>query len=202
MFIPVALIGLRETYGPVILERKAARLRKQTGNKALRSKLQGGVSLRQRFQVAIVRPLKLLVTVPIITLMSLYVSVVYGIMYLLFTTFPTVYEGQYEFSAGTSGLSYLPVGIGMLVGIIILGVFSDRLVKVNQDKGHRPRPELRLSPLFTVPCGIAIPAGLFIYGWTTDAQVHWIASMIGVALFGVGILTVMVSSARIKNTRD
>lgn len=193
MFIPVAFFGMRETYAPVLLERKAARLRKHTGNGALQSSLGGGVNHKRTFQNAIIRPLKLLAVVPIITLMSIYVAIEYGIMYLLMSTFSIVYEGQYGFDAGTSGLSYLPLGIGMLIGVVTFGRVSDKLVLQNKSKGGEHRPEIRLAPLFSIPCGLAIVAGLFIYGWTTDKKTHWIASMIGVALFGAGLMAIMVS---------
>ncbi|KAF3024751.1 hypothetical protein E8E14_005080 [Neopestalotiopsis sp. 37M] len=192
LLIPVAIFGMKETYAPVILRRKLDKLHKETGNDALHIPSDDNITLKERFKVAIVRPLKLLVLVPVISLMALYVAVEYGIMYLLMTTFSIVYEGQYGFSTGTSGLSYLPIGIGMLIGVAVFGKLSDHLVRQNQAKGNQHRAEIRLAPLFTIPCGIAIPAGLFIYGWTTDKQVHWIASMIGIAIFGAGLMAIMM----------
>lgn len=193
---------MKETYAPVILRRKLAKLRKETGNDALRIRSDGDITLKQRFQEAIVRPMKLLVFVPVTTLMALYVAVEYGIMYLLMSTFSIVYEGQYGFSTGTSGLAYLPVGIGMLIGVAIFGKLSDHLVQQNQAKGNQHRAEIRIAPLFSIPCGIAIPAGLFIYGWTTDKQAHWIASMIGIGIFGAGLMAIMVSSRAAFNCGD
>ena len=67
---------LKESYAPVILERKAARLRKQTGNPNLRSKFADqSTTPAEKLKQAIVRPLKLLFLVPIVTLMSLYVAI-------------------------------------------------------------------------------------------------------------------------------
>ena len=54
------LVFLEETYAPVILERKAERLRKETGNKALRSKLDVGLSPADYFKKSIIRPFKIL----------------------------------------------------------------------------------------------------------------------------------------------
>lgn len=68
---------LKESYAPVILERKAARLRKETGNPKLRSALAGrDMSPGDKIKDAIVRPLKILVFSPIVTLMSIYVAIV------------------------------------------------------------------------------------------------------------------------------
>lgn len=71
-----AFFTLRESYAPVILERKAARLRKETGNMELRSALaNNSVSPATRLKMAIIRPLKLLCLTPIVTLMALYVAI-------------------------------------------------------------------------------------------------------------------------------
>ena len=75
---------MRETYAPTLLERKAKKLRKETGNLNLRSKLAIDLPPKQLFVQAIIRPMKLMVLSPICALMSLYMAIVYAIMYLLF----------------------------------------------------------------------------------------------------------------------
>lgn len=97
----------RETYASTILERKAARLRKETGNPNLRSKLASGLPPKEIFVRAITRPMKMLFLSPIVGLMALYVAVNYGILYLFFTTMTFVFEGTYHFSSGAVGLSYI-----------------------------------------------------------------------------------------------
>jgi hypothetical protein len=187
---------MRETFAPVILEHKAARLRKDTGNPNLRSKFADAKNVKEQFKLAIVRPLKLLTTVPIITLTALYVAIEYGILYLLITTFSFVYGGQYGFSEGVIGLTFLPSGIGMMFGVALFGPLTDMLVKRDQAAGVAHRPEVRLSPMLTIPSGLVLPVGLFLYGWTTEKVVHWIVPMIGVAVFSAGLMGVMVSAAR------
>jgi len=184
---------LKESYAPVILERKAARLRKQTGNPNLRSKFADqSTTPAEKLKQAIVRPLKLLFLVPIVTLMSLYVAITYGILYLLFSTFSIVFPIYYGFGEGESGLVFLPSAIGMGLGIVIFGAMSDRLVKKNMGTGEQHKPELRLTPFFTIPAGIALPIGLFIYGWSIEEHVHWIVPMIGVVIFTWGLMGVMM----------
>lgn len=69
-------VTLKESYAPIILERRAARLRKETGNQALRSQFADmSSSASEKFKVAIVRPLRLLFMTPIVTLMALYVAI-------------------------------------------------------------------------------------------------------------------------------
>jgi hypothetical protein len=40
---------------------------------------------------------------------------------------------------------------------------------------------------------VLVPSALFVYGWTADYQVHWIAPIIGTALLGAGMFTTFVS---------
>ncbi|KAL2149226.1 hypothetical protein VTH82DRAFT_8574 [Thermothelomyces myriococcoides] len=189
----VTFLTLKESYAPVILERKAQRLRKETGNPHLRSALASKASSpAEKFKIAIARPLKLLCLTPVVTLAALYVAVTYGILYLLFSTFSLVYPRYYGFGEGETGLVFIPSAIGMLSGINIFGALSDRLVKSKMSEGQRHRPELRLSPFFTVPAGLLIPTGLFIYGWTIEYHVHWIAPMIGVCVFAFGLMGIMM----------
>jgi MFS family permease len=183
---------MRETYAPVILARKAARLRKETGNQDLRSKLDSGISPKELFRRSIIRPTKMLLFSPIVFFMSLFTAISYGILYLLFTTITFVFEDHYHFSSGTVGLTYIGIGVGMIIGLAALGTLSDRAIRKQQAKGAAAKPEHRLPMFLTVPGSVCMPIGLFIYGWSTDKHTHWIVPMIGTALVGIGLLTCMV----------
>lgn len=111
----VLLFVGRETYAPILLERKAAALRKETGNQDFKSKLAKDIPPREIFIRAISRPLKMLFLSPIVGLMSLYIAINYGILYLFFTTITFVFEGQYHFSSGAVGLAYIGIGVGMFI---------------------------------------------------------------------------------------
>lgn len=189
----VTFAFLRESYAPVLLERKAARLAQQTGNQALHSGLEKGTAA-EKFRRAIVRPLKLLLMTPIVTLMALYVALAYGITYLLYTTFSFVYSEKYGFSEGIAGLTFLPAGLGMMIGVLAFGHLSDAMVKKRQARGIEHVAELRLTPLMAVPSALLLPAGLFIYGWATDYAIHWIVPMVGVFLYTFGLMGVMVNT--------
>ncbi|GKT76523.1 major facilitator superfamily protein [Colletotrichum tofieldiae] len=193
IFIPLSWFMMKETFAPLILERKAERLRKETGNQNLQSKLQTEAKMSDTFKHAIVRPLKLLFLTPIVTLMALYVAITYGILYLLITTFSFVYKDQYGFDEGTIGLTFLPAGIGMMIGVVTFGALTDFIVIRNKAKGLAHRPEARLTPVLTMPCGAVLPIGLFIYGWTAEKGVHFIVPMLGVVIFSTGLMGVMVS---------
>ncbi|KAF3912077.1 hypothetical protein ABW21_db0202895 [Orbilia brochopaga] len=182
----VSNIFLDESHHPTLLRHEARRLNKQNNTTKYRSVYHSDLPPKEVFLRAIWRPLKMLVFSPIILLLSLYMSVVYGYLYLLFTTFYLVFQGQYGFSTGSVGLAYLGIGIGSFAGLIIFGGLNDKVYIKLRDKHGVDKPEFRL-PMLTWSCWL-IPAGLFIYGWTAEKHVHWIAPILGTALVGLGLL--------------
>lgn len=77
-----------ETYAPKILARRAAKMRKETGE----DKFQSESDLDQRpfgerMRIFIVRPFQLLFGELIVFLISLYMSVLYGLLYMFFVAY-------------------------------------------------------------------------------------------------------------------
>lgn len=178
----------RETFEPVLLQKLTNKLRKETGNQNLRSRLDNGLTTQQMFKRSIIRPTKMLIKSPIVLLLSIYMAVVYGYLYLLFTTLTPVYEGIYHFGPGPVGLVFLGIGIGSFIGLVIFGGLSDRILKRLTEKSGtgEMKPEYRLPPL--IPAAFIIPIGLFWYGWSVQERVHWIMGIIGTAFVGIGML--------------
>lgn len=136
---------------------------------------------------ATIRPLRILVMTPIVPMLSLTVSIVYGYLYILMTTFTLVFTNQYGFTTGTSGLSYLGLAVGFITGLVFSGYASDRIAARMREEGVERKPEHRLPPM--VVGAFAIPIGLFIYGWTAQFKVHWMVPILGTGLFGFGMLS-------------
>lgn len=183
---------LHETYPPVILRKKAARLRKETGDKRYYSKLEPAGGRKELFRKAIVRPARMFIHSPVVAMMCGYIAVIYGLLYILFTTFTFVYREIYSFSSDGAGLSFIPAGVGNLLGIAYAGILSDRAIKRIKREGRVPRPEDRLYPLISVPAPLLLPLGLIMYGWTADKHVHWVVPMIGTSVVGFGMIGVMM----------
>lgn len=175
---------MRETYAPVLLARKARRLRIESNSPIVRGKYETRGS--EHIMAAMKRPFKFLFATALVTIIAMHIGVVYGILYLLISTFSFVYSDQYGFSEGTIGLSFLPTGLGMLIGVQAFGHIHDYLVRVTK-KAMGPddeyRPEVKLNPWIIIPTGLTLPIGLLIYGWTTQYRVHWIVPMLGVVIY-------------------
>lgn len=186
---------MRETYAPTILERKAQRLRKETGNSKLQSKLHSGRTPRALFIQSIVRPAKMLFLSPVVLLLSIFMAIIYGYLYLLFTTFAIVFEDNYGFTSGTVGLAYLGIGMGSIAGVTVFACISDRLMKkMSAESGMKPEYRLPVM-MYGAPL---IPVGLFWYGWSIEAHAHWIVPIIGSSFVGFGLICVFVSNSNLS----
>ncbi|KAK2040150.1 major facilitator superfamily transporter [Colletotrichum somersetense] len=186
----IAFLVLKETYPPVLLARKAARIRKQTGNPSYRSSLAPDYTPSELFRRSIVRPMRLLLGCPFVTVLCAYVAVLYGTLYLLFATYSFVFTEVYGFSTVAVGLVFLPGGLATLCGAFYIGVFSDRTLKRRAAARGVNAPEDRLAPIITLPGALAFPAGLFAYGWLVEGHVHWAAPLAGTAVTGFGSILV------------
>ncbi|KAL4874982.1 major facilitator superfamily domain-containing protein [Aspergillus karnatakaensis] len=186
----------QETFAPVLIRWRVSRLAKETGRTDLRSAYDPHqedraepVGVGQALKLGLLRPVLLLVKSPIVFLLSVYMSFVYGLLYLFFTTISSVFRQQYGFSAGLSGLAYLGIGMGFVVGLAFMAMTNDRiLVRSTAKNGGKFEPEMRL-PLMIVFSSI-LPISFFWYGWTVEKEVHWIVPIIGMFPFGVAMMGV------------
>jgi predicted MFS family arabinose efflux permease len=194
----LTLICYRESYAPVLLERKAARLRKKTGEQRHRSKFDRGGTPAHVFWMALKRPLKLLFLSPIVFLMALFAAVTYGYLYLMFTTISAIFITNYGWSQGESGLAYIGFGVGAIIGLLFSGRVANHIARSHSARGCFT-PESRLLPML-MGCW-ALPAGLFWYGWTAQARTHWIVPILGTGVFGFGLMAVFVSARLVVRSR-
>lgn len=156
---------LQETYVPELLKRKKMKLIKESGNNDLHTEYDDpNRTFKKHLKTALVRPFRMISTQPIVQVLAVYMAYVYGLMYLVLSTFPGLWSGEYHESIGIGGLNYISLGLGFFIGTQIGAPLNDglyrRLKKKNNGVG---RSEFRI-PLM-VPGSILIPIGLFIYGW-------------------------------------
>lgn len=97
-----------ETYAPTILANRAKKLRKQTGSDE--HVTEQDLDLRpfsERLIIFLIRPLQLLFRELIVFLISLYMSVLYGLLYMFFVAYPIIYQQGKGWSAGSTGLMFV-----------------------------------------------------------------------------------------------
>jgi len=186
----------RETYAPFIIRRRAKALSQMTGSVYV-SRLDAGQppkTLSQELLVSFTRPWILLFREPIVLLTSLYMSIVYGTLYMFFAGFPIVFQVTRGWSQGTAGLPFVGIAIGVCLATLAAGVDNKRYVRLcaaAEADGCVVEPEVRLS---TAMVGsIVLPIGLFLFAWTTYPSVHWIVPIIGAMFFSCGLVMVFIS---------
>lgn len=189
-------LNTRETYAPYILQSRAMALSRTTGDVYVSRLVPGKAptTFARAVYIAFSRPWVLLFREPIVFLMSLYMAIVYGTLYMLFAAIPIVFEGSRGWNAGTAGLPFIGVSIGVCLATVLAGVDNRRYVRLRATRsaqGVIVEPEARLS---TAMAGsIFLPIGLFLFAWTTYPSVHWIAPVIGALSFSCGLVLVFIS---------
>ncbi|KAF6829416.1 major facilitator superfamily transporter [Colletotrichum plurivorum] len=191
MAIVIAIFN-QETNPRVLIDRKVVRLRKELNRPELRSVYldTSATAPRSNAQVllrGLIRPVKMLFLSPIIFSVSLYCAFAYGVLYLLFSTIPLVFSTTYGFSVGNTGLVYIPLGIGYIVGMACFSFLSDRtVVRMTRANDGVFEPEMRLPDCIWF--AMLLPVTFFWYGWTAEFKTHWAAPVIGLLPFGIAIL--------------
>lgn len=183
--LAAALALQRETWAPVLLERKLSAVRLETGDTTLVVKGSTGESLSARLRRGLVRPIRLLATQPIVILLALYIGYIFGISYLVSSSFATLWTDRYGQSTQASGLHYLALAIGNIVGAQASRI-NDKIYVYLKAKNDEGRPEYRIPSL--IPCAILLPAGLLWYGWSAQVRLFWIMPDIGASLISTTTL--------------
>ncbi|MCJ1330893.1 hypothetical protein MMC10_007580 [Thelotrema lepadinum] len=185
-----AALFLRETYGPAVLARKVRRLQKET--QQLECNLCTEVDDKGKDPIkhvleSLLRPFRLMGTQVIVQFLAIYMGLLYGVMWLLLFNFPLMWTEQYNESASIGGLNYISVGLGFVFGSQTNGFLNDFFYKkLKTRNGDKGKPEFRI-PLM-VPGSMMVPIGLFWFGWSGEAQIHWIMPNIGAFLFCAGCI--------------
>lgn len=151
-------------------------------------------TLSQELTVFFVRPWALLFREPIVLLTSLYISVIYGTLYMFFAGFPIVFEVTRGWSPGIAGLPFIAVAVGVCLATLAAGVDNKRYVQLCMAAEAKQRPVEPEARLGTAMLGsIILPIGLFLFAFTTNPSVHWIAPILGGMLFSMGLVMVFLS---------
>jgi MFS family permease len=190
--VTVALVLLAsETCAPVLLRRRAARLSKIT-NKVFKY---GGE--RQRHCLTVAAPLpsgaspgKFLLE-PIVLVLTLYMSIIYGVVYLNFDACPVVFQEFRGWGQGVGSLAFLGIVVGVLLALVFVVVFiNPRFNAVASRRGGSAYPEDRLEP--AIIGGVAALIGLVGFAATSSPNVHYIAPIIFGAPFGFGVVLIFL----------
>lgn len=185
-----------ETYKAVILRRRAKHRGltdgcNDTGTQDDRIKL--------FFTKTVLRPLHMMTTEPIVAAFDIYVAFNFGLLNAFFAAFPWVFDRQYGFGLGATGLTYLGQAVGSLVGLVImLYVYSQYWSKeiAKAEKQHSTSTMAPEKRLILAKIGAPmISVGLFWFGWTARPEIHWISPVVAEGFFSCGNLLIFTCTS-------
>lgn len=185
------LLWAPETYKSAILRRRA----KKRGIKVIEQKY----TFKELVQINLFRPLEMLFVEPIVGLSSIYTGFVFAVLFGFFEAFPIIFRGEYLMATGVSGLTFIGVGVGLCLAVLLF-IVVDKLYffPLNPDgtRGKRDEegkliwdaPETRL--LIVEIGAFLLPISLFWLAWTSRKSIHWIVPVLSAVPFGFGLLWV------------
>ncbi|WPH03971.1 putative transporter [Acrodontium crateriforme] len=173
--IIAAFFFFPETSASQILRLKARKLRKETHDQSFYTvDDKKRAKLSSRLSSSLKRPIKLLLTQPILQLVSIFTAYNFGLLYI-------------------SGLHYLALAVGYTVanqaGAVMMDktwVYLKKRHGGGETEGGSVAPEYRLPLL--IPGSLLVPIGLLWFGWSAASKIHWIMCDVGAALFGCGFI--------------
>ncbi|TRX91237.1 hypothetical protein FHL15_007842 [Xylaria flabelliformis] len=189
----LVLVALPETLAPKILQARAAKLRKSGEKPEARTIYDNKkhMGLMDVARIYFMRPFSLLATEPILVLITIYQSFIYGILYLVFVSYPIEYVEIRHWQQGLSALPFLGLSVGVLLGAGgVIWHTKTKFAATIRANGGKVIPEQRLPTMIAGGC--IVPAGLFIYAFTSAPSIPWPGQVIGSIPTGAGMYMIFV----------
>ncbi|AJR76732.1 Tpo2p [Saccharomyces cerevisiae YJM193] len=182
--------AIPETYAPVILKRKAARLRKETGNPKIMTEQEAqGVSMSEMMRACLLRPLYFAVTEPVLVATCFYVCLIYSLLYAFFFAFPVIFGELYGYKDNLVGLMFIPIVIGALWALATTFYCENKYLQIVKER--KPTPEDRL---LGAKIGAPFAAiALWILGATAYKHIIWVGPASAGLAFGFGMVLIYYS---------
>lgn len=170
------MLGIRESRPSQLLVPRLRTLHQVSRDNSFRIRNPDhNLNARTYMQLTLFRPLRLLLTEPIVFAVTIMTAVVFGLIYLFAEALPIVY-GAFGFNATTSSLALIAIGLGILLGIPIR-MYDQSIFKRRQEKRQVLQPEDKLFGFRVAAPALAIGLGWFAWTVPPRVHVHWIVSM-------------------------
>ncbi|KIW28087.1 uncharacterized protein PV07_07771 [Cladophialophora immunda] len=182
----VFVVLVPETAAPTILYYRAKRLRELTGDKRYMSQeeiKQSHLTAGQRLWNSIIKPWEVNIKDPALLFMTLYMGLIYAIVYSFFESLPLVYPPIYGFSPTSTSLIWLAVIPAGAIGFPLHCFWLSKRVEpklLNQTFG-----DLENFLETGVAASLLMPASLFMFAWTARASIHWMVPTTAIFLYMV-----------------
>ncbi|KAK1971562.1 major facilitator superfamily transporter [Colletotrichum sublineola] len=193
LVLALVLLCMPETYGPLLLQWKAAHYRRITDDDRFRSEHEiVDATLLTRLKTSMTRPF-LMLTEPIIVAMALYITVVYIVLFTFLVGWPYIFEYTYGLDQGLANIIFIAMFVGTQVNFAFVPLIYSMTVKRVKNDGEDAsfKPEIRLwYAMFGA--AVSVPVSLFWLGWTNYASISIWSAIFAVALFGYGVTGIFI----------
>ncbi|KAG5789991.1 hypothetical protein H9Q69_010955 [Fusarium xylarioides] len=184
----VHFLTVPETRSTILMNRIAKKRRKETnanfwGPDEL-------VPFRERFSakeilITWTRPFKMLLTEPIVLVLSLLSGFSDALIFMFIQSFALVYK-QWGFDAVQIGLTFLAIGIGYVIAWLAFIPAIKKNIKERREKPNDERAQYESRLWFLLYAAPCLPIGLIGFAWTIQGPpIHWIGSLIFAAIVGI-----------------
>lgn len=174
VFIALFSLALPETHANTILKRRARKLRQITGDETYRTISELKIkTMKEICHESLLRPFMLLSEL-IVFLITLYMSVIYGLLYMFFFAYPVIYGEGKGWSDSMVGVMFLPIAGGVILATALAPLVNkdfNKRAEVYRSRGEVPPAELRLIPMM-IGCWF-VPIGLFSFAWSSYPRISW-----------------------------
>ncbi|RDA96135.1 hypothetical protein CP533_1773 [Ophiocordyceps camponoti-saundersi (nom. inval.)] len=182
----VMMVTIKETYAPEILRRKVIRLRNTSGSRDWWCQYDHDSLSTNPFSTNLLRPCVLFFTEPIVWFINIWNALIYGVLYLCFVAYPVVFTRHRGWGPGSTGLSFLGIGIGIVLAIVIEPLIR-RFINVHARDAKTGKPAPEAAALVMVIGSILTPIGQLGFSWTClPATIHWSIPIFFGIPFGAG----------------
>ncbi|KAK0251266.1 hypothetical protein B0A54_13250 [Friedmanniomyces endolithicus] len=151
------------------------------------------VSIGKMIAISLYRPFHLLVTEPVVFFFSVWVSFAWGILYLLFSAIPLVFQNNHGFSLEGTDAVFAAICIGAILSTII-AIYQEPLARRyigDKRRASLDTPEGRLY--FACVQSSLLPIGCFWFAWTSFPSDHWIVPALAVGCATMGIFSIYLA---------
>ncbi|KAI2469086.1 MFS general substrate transporter [Annulohypoxylon bovei var. microspora] len=176
----------KETYAPVVLRAKTARIRKETDDERWWCRYDIKLSKVALLKIGLLRPFVLSFTEPILWFFNIWISLIYGILYLCFVAYPIVFAEHRGWDAGISGLAFVGIGVGSMIAILGEPIWRKIINSHPKDPSTGRVPPEATARVMIIG-SILVPVGQLVFSWTClPGTIHWAIPIAFGIPFGCG----------------
>jgi len=132
----------------------------------------------------------MLIMEPILLLVTLYLALIYGILYLFFEAYPISFQEVRGWNLGVGALPFLGITIGVILGGATISYITMTRFARKMKKHGKVIPEERLPPM--IIGAVILPIGLFWFAWTSSPNISWVPQVLAGIPIGMGILMIFM----------